>query len=40
MTIDILYAGYDVLLEFVFEATRDVAEDRANFVARVRTRTE
>ena len=22
MTIDILYAGYDALLEFVFEATR------------------
>ena len=40
MTIDILYAGYDALLEFVFVATRMWRADRANFVARIRTRTE
>ena len=40
MTIDILDAGYDALLEFVLWGHPDVAQDRANFVARIRTRTE
>ena len=39
MTIDILDAGYDALLELVLWGHLDVAQDRATFVARIRTRT-